>query len=180
MDFTMSTDLPAMDTVVSFGAAVDQRGLDSPSLRAIAQAANCSPSTLIAWFGSKAELHRRTLAAFGVRWHHTLSTGLIPVTALDRLRGRLRLAFGELARSDPAVAQVLDELVLLEREVIGRMLVGSYGLARETIDPEVISVLHALLVGLWDERAHPDPDESWALLRRAARALVGWSDASGG
>lgn len=174
----MSTDMTAMDTVVSFGMAVDACGLDSPSLRAVARAANCSPSTLISWFGSKTELHRRTLAAFGVRWRHTLYAGLIPTTPTDRFYARLRLAFDELARTDPLVAEVLDELMLLERQLIGKTLVQSYDLALESIDPQVISVLHALLVGLWDERAHPDPDESWALLRRATQALVGWSDTS--
>lgn len=168
----MSTDLAAMDTVVSFGRAVDEIGLSSPGLRAIAREANCRPSTLIAWFGSKAELHRRTLAAFGVWWGHTLARELIPSTPNDLFHARLRLAFEELARSDPSVADVLDEVVLLERQLLGEMLAQSYDLPVELIDPQTIVVLHALLLGLWDARAHPDPEEAWKLLRHAARALV--------
>lgn len=174
----MSTDLPAIDTVVSFGMAVDECGLQSPSLRAIAREANCSPSTLIAWFGSKAELHRRTLAAFGVRWRHTLSYGLIPSTPTDSFRARLRLAFDELARSDPFVAEVLDELVVLERQMIGESLMRSYDLSPEQLDPQVVAVLHALLRSLWDERSYPDPEVARGLLRRAAQALVRSQDTS--
>jgi AcrR family transcriptional regulator len=178
MDFMMSTDLPAMDTVVSFGTAVDECGLESPSLRAVARAANCSASTLLAWFGCKAELHRRTLAAFGVRWRQTLTHGLIPSAPADLFYARLRLAFDELVRSDPLLAEVVDELILVERRLIGESLVRSYDLSLEQIDPQTITILHALLLALWDERAYPNSEESWGLLRRAARALVRPQDAS--
>jgi AcrR family transcriptional regulator len=178
MDFMMSTDLPAMDTVISFGRAVDECGLESPSLRAIAREANCSPSTLLAWFGSKAELHRRTLLAFGVRWRQALTHGLIPSTPTDLFYARLRLALDELARSDPLLAEALDELVVVERRLIGESLARSYELSPELIDPQAITILHALLLGLWDERSYPNSEEAWALLRRAARALVRPQDAS--
>lgn len=78
MDLWMATDFEAFDTLVSFGTAVDEHGLASPSLRTIAGHANCSAATLVNWFGSKRELHRRTLVALGVKWGHVLFGDLLP------------------------------------------------------------------------------------------------------
>lgn len=168
----MSTDLAGFDTIISLGTAVEQQGLDSPSLRAISRVANCSPSTLIAWFGTKAELHRRTLMTFGVRWRHLLLRTLVPTTPHDLFFARLRLAFAELARSDAQVGQVLDDLMLMEHQLIGDAFANTYSMPRETVDPQVIAVLHALLVSLWDARTYPDRDAAWSLLERAAAALA--------
>lgn len=78
MDFSLLRDFEGEDARVARGTAVSGHGLDSPSLREIARTAMRSPSTLLAWFGSKAELHRRALLALGVRWYWLLQEHPIP------------------------------------------------------------------------------------------------------
>lgn len=73
MDFEPLREYEGEDARVALSTLVGRVGLDTPSLREIARTAKRSPSTLLAWFGNKAELHRRTLLALGVRWHQTLA-----------------------------------------------------------------------------------------------------------
>lgn len=180
MEFTQYADFPAHDTVRSLGHAVEQDGLQSPPLRAVARMANCSPSTLINWFGSKASLHRRTLIALGCRWRSDLYAELIPDDPPALLRARLRVAYDELARADPALAEVLDELAEAERDLVVRHLRLTYGLPDDWLDSEAVAILHALACRLWDERAHPDRAEARGLLWRTAEALLGLSPRSSG
>jgi AcrR family transcriptional regulator len=171
MDFTMATDLAAFDTLVALSNAVDDHGLESPSLRVIARYAHCSASSLLNWFGDKGQLHRRTLIALGVTWRFTLMAELLPADEQGQVYARLRLAYAEIARTDPLVAAVVDDLILVERRIIEDTLRRSHRL--QTIDPRIITVLHALLVQLWDTRSHPDAAASRTLLAEVVDALIG-------
>jgi|GEM_PF-6370615 len=180
MEFTQHADFPAHDTVRSLSHAVEQDGLQSPPLRAVARMANCSPSTLINWFGSKASMHRRTLIALGCRWRQDLYPDLLPDDPPALLRARLRVAYDELARADPELAEVLDQLGEAERELVVHHLRLTYGPAAEGLDAEAVAILHALVSRLWDERAHPDRMAARALLWRTAEALLGLSPGGSG
>jgi hypothetical protein len=165
-----STDAEAFTALVWFGTALDEGGLDPPSLRAIARG-RCSAGTLLNWFGSKGELHRRVLRTLGVKWGHTLTSTLVPLTDQDRFYARMRLAFDELARNDAVLAAAVDELAELERDVITWWLDSTHpGVA---INPRVLTVLHALLLRLWDERVHPDPQASLALWEAVINVWIG-------
>lgn len=172
MDLWTSTDLDAFTALVWFGAAVEEHGLESPSLRTIASG-HCSPGSLINWFGRKAELHRRVVRTLGVKWGYTLSASLVPVTDPDRFYARLRLAYEELARTDPAVGAELDELMKLERDAIAWWLQWTHERKIGTVDERIITLLHALLLRLWDVRIYPDPQAALALLEDIINAWFG-------
>lgn len=162
--------MDAFTTLVWFGAVISEEGLDSPSLRRIARD-RCSPGTLLNWFGSKAGLHQRVLRTLGVKWGHSLSGSLVPVSDAARFYARLRLAYEELARTDAALAAGVDELANLEREIIAWWLGSTHQCA--SVDPRVITVVHALLMRLWDDRVHPDPRAALVLLEEVINACVG-------
>ncbi|MGZ4476549.1 MAG: TetR/AcrR family transcriptional regulator [Nocardioides sp.] len=163
MDFTLLREYEGEDARVALSTLVARVGLDSPSLREIARTASRSPSTLLAWFGSKRELHRRALLALGVRWRQTLVQHPIPAEDRGMEHARLRLAYDELARSDPALAEVLEEIVAFERELLV-VWVQRYVPARSwsrydpprPIDAPTVDALHASAMALWDARRHPD------------------------
>lgn len=169
MDLWMATDFEAFDTLVSFGTAVDEHGLASPSLRTIAGYANCSAATLVNWFGSKRELHRRTLVALGVKWGHVLFGDLLPTDPQGRFYARLRLAYEEIARTDPPVAELLDELIALEQAIVAVWVRRVRKVKR--VDQRTVMVLHALLLQLWDERTHPDAAAARSLLNETIDVL---------
>lgn len=171
MQMWTASDFAAFDTLVSLGTAVEEHGLEMPSLRTIARYANCSAGTLINWFGSKSELRRRTLIALGVKWGHILTTSLIPADPEARCYARLRLTYQEMARTDAAVAHLLGDLEQFERDIIVWWLQDSHRVTR--VDPHTLTVLHALLLRLWDERAHPDDQASRLLLNHMIDACLG-------
>lgn len=164
-----STDLDAFSALVWLGDAVSDQGLETPSLRRIAQD-RCSPGSLINWFGTKAELHRRVVRTLGVKWGHVLGKSLVPLDEQDWFYARLRLAYEEIARSDAAVATALDELVQLERDTIGWWVAMTHDRA---LAPKTTTVLHALLLRLWDRRAHPDTQASLELLEEFINFWIG-------
>jgi hypothetical protein len=170
MHLPISTDLDAFSALVWLGAAVGEDGLDSPSLRRIARD-RCSPGSLVNWFGSKAGLHRRVTRTLAVKWGRVLTATLVPLTDEDWFYARLRLAYDELARSDAAVAAEVDELARLEREIIAWWLESTH--EPTSLDPQAVTVVHALLLRLWDRRVHPDPRSSLRLLEEVINVWIG-------
>jgi hypothetical protein len=170
MDLWTSADFEGFSALVWLGAAVEEHGLESPSLRTIARG-RCSPGTLLNWFGRKPELERRVVRALGVKWGFVLTSTLVPGTEEERFYARLRLAYDDLARNDAAVAGELAELEVLEREIIAWWLRSTHGCTEP--DVRVVTVVHALLVRLWDVRVHPDPRAALALLEEVVNVLVG-------
>jgi len=167
----VSTDSEAFSMLTAFAGAVYERGLDTPSLRAIATEGRCSVGTLRNWFHTKAELHRRVLYVLGVKWGHFLFRTLLPDDETGMFYARVRLAYEEVARTDPAVGQVLDDLVDLECEAVRRWLL--YRRRIHHPDPRSVMLVHALLMRLWDVRAHPDRTAARLLLEQVLQALFG-------
>lgn len=169
MELWVSRDFEAFSALEWLADAVGQQGLDSPSLRTIV-GGRCSPGSLVNWFGNKAGLHRRVVGTLGVRWGRVLTATLVPLNERDWFYARLRLAYEELARGDAEVGVELDRLVQLERDIIEWWVQSTH---ERTPDPRVITVLHALLVRLWDRRVNPDALTSLRLLEDVINVWIG-------
>lgn len=178
MGFWVSSDAEAFALLPAFGRAVGESGLESPSMRSVAALGHASAGTLRNWFGTKSELHRRVLGVLGVKWGHAIFARLLPEHDTDWFYVRLRLAYEEIARTDPAVGAVLDELVQLERSAIVFRLEAERGIRRP--DPRAVMLVHALLIQLWDRRAHPDRVAARLLLAQTLDALFGPAADGGG
>ncbi|MFT4264639.1 MAG: hypothetical protein QM572_14730 [Nocardioides sp.] len=147
-------------------------GLQIPSSRAIAAAANVSPATLTKWFGGRGQLARRAAYPAAYRFTYELRSqmvsgswrrrGFVPGVDADgdTARLRLRMAWAELARHDAGVAQVFDQLLADEWAIL-RAAFGD-GLSDLTV-----TAIHAYLIGIWDavaRREQSTSHEPWLTL----------------
>lgn len=177
MDFGRISDMEAADARSALIALMAEQPLvTTPSLRTIAKYCHISCQTLLRRFGTKPVLHRRVLAVFAVTWCHWLEQDLMPRGEFQQAHMRLRLAFAELARHDPELAEVMEEVMTRERWLIGRKLPGA---VPRPPDDLMVATIHALAVELWAQRCRlvsPLSDEEARARLRDYMEHLRWSD----
>lgn len=204
-----TTDVEGDHARQALADVVVTTGVDTPSLRSIARAAGVSAQTLLYWFGSKSLLHVRVLDVLTARRAGRIGTDLflddvepdsapwtVQQAERDRADLRLRLALGEVARTDqnPAdgsladgsLADALGRAVETERAAIRRCISARRseiaarrsdsapcGETAESLDEASVELLHAVLLGLWSRLCDRHPmtgaraRELWAIACQA-------------